>query len=430
MHKNKIIRQLFSPSLLVIFTALLIVFITMFITVNRVDSFSYLLTDHPSQFIMMLFRCLFLAIIAGIVGYSTGKKVSDSVEQQQIADVQREQDIVFSNMKEGLFFIDRKNRITKLNKAASELLSIDINDVYEKTVQETIKNNDFYAYISKALEADSSMQAEFVMDGQSKTYIQSYSVPIFNENNRRNGVLIVIHDITNIKKLETVRQDFISNVSHELKTPITSIQGFVETLLEDELDDPEEIRNFLRIIKKHIGRLKSIIEDLLSLSRLEQDVARSEISFTSANIKDILKTAVQTCEMIAKSKSITLNLTCDEDMQAVINPLLIEQAVINLIDNAIKYSDEHCTVSVSALKDGNSNVIKVEDNGIGIPQEHLSRIFERFYRVDKARSKKFGGTGLGLAIVKHIIQLHNGQVSVESEPNKGSTFYIHLPERL
>lgn len=425
MHKKKIFRQIF-PS----FIALLIVFITMVvITTSGIGLFRYLAAEYQSQLIIMLFGSLFLAIITGILSYFAGKKASGSVEQQT-ADVQREHDIVLSNMKEGLLFIDRKNKITKLNKAASELLSVDMNDVYGKTAQETIKNSDFYAFIHKALEAESSLQTEIIMDGLSKTYIQSYSVPIFNDNGKRNGVLIVIHDITNVKKLETVRQDFISNVSHELKTPITSIQGFVETLLEDELDDPEEIKNFLLIIKKHIGRLKSIIEDLLSLSRLEQDVARSEISFTSTNIKDILKTAVQTCEMKAKSKSITLNLACDEDMQAVINPLLIEQAVINLIDNAIKYSDEHCTVSVSALKDGNNNVIKVEDNGIGIPQEHLSRIFERFYRVDKARSKKFGGTGLGLAIVKHIIQLHNGQIRVESEPNKGSTFYIHLPEML
>lgn len=421
MHKKMIFRQLFPTS---------IVLLTMvIIATSGFDLFRRLAPEYQSQLIIMMVGSLLLAIFAGIMIYFAGKKASGSVEQQT-ADVQREHDIVLSNMKEGLLFIDRENRITKLNKAASELLSVDMNEVYGKTVQETIRNSDFYAFIHKALEADSSLHTEIIIDGQSKTYIQSYSVPIFNESNKRNGVLIVIHDITNIKKLETVRQDFVSNVSHELKTPITSIQGFVETLLEDELDDPEEIRNFLLIIKKHIGRLKSIIEDLLSLSRLEQDVARSEISFTSANLKDILKTAVQTCEMKAKSKSITLNLTCDEDIQAVINPLLVEQAVINLIDNAIKYSDEHCTVSVSALKDGNSNVIKVEDNGIGIPQEHLNRIFERFYRVDKARSKKFGGTGLGLAIVKHIIQLHNGQVRVESEPNKGSTFYIHLPETL
>lgn len=415
---------------------------------------------------------LLVAFIAGIINYNISKKISRPLEQledkardfaegnlknklpefkleeidhvahsmnemaeqlndrmQIITRQNMELETILSSMKSGLVFIDNEKQITKMNKSAAELLDIDFSEVYRKKIKDAIKHIDFYKLFSKALESKLSLEKEIVLNNKKKeTFIQVYSIPIYGENNERNGTLIVLNDITHIKKLETIRQDFVSNVSHELKTPVTSIQGYVETLLDNGLDNPDEIKNFLRIIKKHTSRLKAIIEDLLSLSRLEMGANASEISFEKLNIKDILNTAVQTCEQKADVKSIKINFAGNSDIYCNINPLLMEQAIINLIDNSIKYSEENSNILVDAFKKPGEVVVKVRDHGCGIPEENLSRIFERFYRVDKARSRKLGGTGLGLAIVKHIVQIHGGYVNVKSKVGEGSTFYIHLVE--
>jgi len=228
-------------------------------------------------------------------------------------------------------------------------------------------------------------------------------------------------------KLENIRRDFIANVSHELRTPITSIKGYAETLMDGAIQDRENAERFVNIILNHTNRLNNIIEDLLSLSRLEQDPEKSELVFEKTRIINILESAIQICLVKAESKNIRLNLVCLNDIYAIINPSLIEQAVLNLIDNAIKYSPSESEVIIEALQEDNEIIIKVIDYGCGIPEEHLSRIFERFYRVDKARSRKLGGTGLGLSIVKHISQVHGGYTKAESTINAGSIFSIHLP---
>ena len=243
---------------------------------------------------------------------------------------------------------------------------------------------------------------------------------------------------------ENVRRDFVANVSHELKTPITSIKGFVETLREGAMNYPEDRMRFLDIIARHADRLNAIIEDLLSLSRIEQEVEREQIALEEGRIKEALDSAILVCAGKALEKQIRIDLACDEGLTAKINLPLLEQAVVNLIDNAIKYSGPESTIRIEAAKMGGETVkmgmegeassapgeeivIKVRDWGCGIPKEHLTRIFERFYRVDKARSRKLGGTGLGLAIVKHIVHAHGGRVLVESAPDKGSTFSLYLP---
>lgn len=415
---------------------------------------------------------LIIAFIAGVINYNISKKISKPLEKlgdkarvfaegsldrrlpsfqleeiDNVADSMnemahqlnermriitqqnREQETILSNMKNGLIVIDTEKRITKVNNSAAKLLNLDINDVYHKKIKDSVKDIDFYKFFNKALESKNSIENELDINKESgKLYIQIYSVPFWGEKGERTGTLIVLNDITHIKKLENIRHDFVSNVSHELKTPITSIQGFVETLLDDELNDVEEVKNYLKIIKKHTGRLKAIIEDLLSISRLEQGAVSSNISFEKRNVKDILSTAIQTCEQNAKLKSIRINLACNNDIKSNVNHLLMEQAIINLIDNAVKYSDEQSSILVEAFKQQDGLVIKVKDYGCGMPEESLSRIFERFYRIDKARSRKLGGTGLGLAIVKHIVQIHGGSIEVKSKPEEGSVFYIHLPE--
>ncbi len=364
------------------------------------------------------------------VAYSMNEMAEQLNERMQIITHQNaEQETILSSMKSGLIFIDPQKRITKLNTSAAKLLNLDIEEVYGKKVKDTIKNIEFYKFISRALENRKSIEKEIPLgNDKEKHCIQLYTVPIFDEKEARTGTLIVLNDITHIKRLETIRQDFVSNVSHELKTPITSIQGYVETLIDGDMNDPEEIKTYLGVIKKHTGRLKAIIEDLLSLSRIEQGASGSEVTFETINIRDVLTNAVQTCEQKAELKSIKMNLACNNELKCSVNPLLIEQAIINLIDNAVKYSEESSSVLVEAFRQPGEIVIKVRDHGCGIPEESLSRIFERFYRVDKARSRKQGGTGLGLSIVKHIVQIHKGQVDVKSKPGEGSCFYIHLPE--
>jgi two-component system phosphate regulon sensor histidine kinase PhoR len=237
---------------------------------------------------------------------------------------------------------------------------------------------------------------------------------------------MVFHDVTQFRRLERTRRDFVANVSHELKTPITSIKGFVESLLAGAMHEPENALNFLNIIARQTDRLNGIINDLLSLSRIEQDAERGQIFLTTGRLKGTLQEALQVCEPKAAAQNITLTLTCADELRARINAPLLEQAVVNLVDNAVKYSPENSLVQVEAEPVGAEVVIRVRDQGRGIAKEHLPRLFERFYRVDPGRSRALGGTGLGLAIVKHIAQAHGGKVTVESKPGQGSTFSLYL----
>jgi two-component system phosphate regulon sensor histidine kinase PhoR len=242
------------------------------------------------------------------------------------------------------------------------------------------------------------------------------------------GTLAVFHDITHLRRLETARRDFVANVSHELKTPITSIKGFVETLLAGALNEPENAEKFLRIIALQTDRLNEIIDDLLSLSRIEQGAERHQIAFARGNLKEMLQAAGQVCEAKAAPKNIGIEVACPDALRANFNAPLLEQALVNLLDNAIKFSPANSSVRMEAGIAGSEIVIRVMDQGGGIPPEHLDRIFERFYRVDAGRSREVGGTGLGLAIVKHIAQAHRGRVTVSSTPGQGSTFSIMIPQ--
>jgi two-component system phosphate regulon sensor histidine kinase PhoR len=233
--------------------------------------------------------------------------------------------------------------------------------------------------------------------------------------------------MTRMRRLENVRRDFVSNVSHELRTPVTSIRGFVEALLDEKTKEPGQVNRYLKIIAKHSDRLNAIIEDLLSLSRLEEDSERRRISCETAPLKPVLTDAIELSSTKAQEKQTTVNLLCEDDLLARINPALLEQAILNLIDNAIKYSPPNEIIKIMVEKSEKELRIAIQDNGCGIDNKHISRIFERFYVVDKGRSRKLGGTGLGLAIVKHIAQVHGGYVTVKSSLDQGSTFTIHLP---
>ena len=244
---------------------------------------------------------------------------------------------------------------------------------------------------------------------------------------RKPGVLLVITDITVIRRLEEFRRDFIADVTHEIKTPLTSIIAAVETL-ESVGDDKEAQSRFMKIITQQATRLNALVQDILSLSNLEHKRLSSSDEMPEISVEGAVREAVELCRPRAEAKNIRLNLEIADNVMIHADAQLLEQAVINLIDNAIKYSNENSEVKVTMKRSG-GNLFRIDvlDHGIGIAKEHQERVFERFYRVDKARSRKLGGTGLGLAIVKHVALLHGGKPGVVSEPGKGSDFYIQLP---
>jgi len=351
-----------------------------------------------------------------------------------ITSQRNELEAVLSSMIEGVVAVDHGGHIVSINRAAAELLSVDPVLVQGRNIEEAVRQADIHQFVRTTLESKEPTEAEVSLQIEGERFFQLHGARVPNVTGGRPqgpsggaGAVIVLHDITRMRRLENVRRDFVANVSHELKTPTTSIQGFVEALLEKGVDDPEQTKRYLEIIAKHSDRLNSIIEDLLSLSRLEEDQEQRRILFENASLRPALAAAIELLGPRAEQKQISVKLICADDIEARVNPALIEQAVFNLVDNAIKYSQPGEAVTVSAERTDTEIAVSVQDHGCGIDRKHLPRIFERFYVVDKGRSRKLGGTGLGLAIVKHIAQVHGGSVTVKSSLGKGSTFTIHLP---
>jgi len=344
-----------------------------------------------------------------------------------ITDQRNELEAVLSSMIEGVVAIDGQGRIVSINKAAATLLNIDAQHVKNRMVEEVIRNVDLQEFIKRTLNGRAPTEMDISLPAEGDRLFQLHGAPLPTEAGSKIRAVIVLNDMTRMRRLENVRREFVANVSHELKTPVTSIQGFVEALLEGAMNDHKQAERFLKIIARHSDRLNSIIEDLLTLSRLEEDKDRKEISFEVTELRYVLASAIELSSTKAEEKQMKIELICENNTKAKINAALLEQAMINLIDNAIKYSPSGDIIRIIAEQKNNETTISVQDNGCGIAPEHLPRIFERFYVVDKSRSRKLGGTGLGLAIVKHIAQVHGGSVTVESSPRRGSTFTIHLP---
>jgi two-component system phosphate regulon sensor histidine kinase PhoR len=271
------------------------------------------------------------------------------------------------------------------------------------------------------------LQGDITFLSNPEKFLQANGTVLKDAKGKEIGAVIVLNDVTRLKKLEKIRRDFVANVSHELKTPVTSIKGFLETLREGAIDDPENAHRFLEIISKNADRLSSIIEDLLILSRLDKEDDGGEVVTETYSINELVDSTMKDCVKKALSKDIELVSDLPDEIQARINPTLLRQALVNLVDNAIKYSEPGKKVLIRALSDSNCIALSVTDEGCGISKEHHSRIFERFYRVDKGRSRREGGTGLGLSIVKHIVNAHGGRISLESSPGKGSTFNLYIP---
>ncbi len=338
-----------------------------------------------------------------------------------------EQEAVLASMVEGVLAIDQDEKVIGYNRAAGKLLGIGESRAEGKILHEVVRNIDLQRFVARVLSSREIAEEEIVLRDNGVKYIQVHGTILKDSRGGSIGALVVLNDVTRLHRLEAIRREFVANVSHELKTPVTSIKGFVETLIDGAVNDPESALRFLDVISRQADRLSAIIDDLLTLSRMEQDSGKTQISLRLEPIRPVLKSAIQVCELKAQASDIRIKLSCPEDLKAKINAPLLEQAIINLVDNAIKYSETEGVIGVSANYEDNEAIIRVTDRGSGIAKEHLSRLFERFYIVDKARSRKMGGTGLGLAIVKHIAQAHNGYPKVESTPGKGSTFSIHIP---
>ncbi|MBD3420880.1 MAG: HAMP domain-containing protein [Chitinivibrionales bacterium] len=348
-----------------------------------------------------------------------------------ITHQRNEQEAILSCMTEGVLAVNSDEHIIMMNEAAATMLEVDRDAANGRWIQEAVRNSDIQEFVKQTLELTpkDTVESEVLLDSTTNgsSYMQMHGTVLNDPQQRTIGALIVFNDITKLKHLETIRRDFVANVSHELRTPLTSIQGFVETLLQGAMNSKEERERFLNIIATHVNRLNSIIEDLLILSKIEKEAERESIDAVQTALSPVLKEAIEVCGGKAREKNIEVCLKCDPKLIVSINSFLFEQAVINLIDNAVKYGKEDSEVLIEVNEENGRTNIKVHDQGAGIDSKHLPRLFERFYRIDKARSSKLGGTGLGLSIVKHIMLAHNGTVSVETRLGVGSTFILSLP---
>jgi len=338
-----------------------------------------------------------------------------------------ELETVLSSMREGVVAIDATEAIMSMNPLAAEMFECDRDKVKNRSIQEVVRNLALQTFVSKALSAEDSREEDITFYRQAEVVLNIKSSPIVDTTGQRIGTLLVMTDVTRLRRLENMRRDFVANVSHEIKTPLTAIKGYVETLHNREVDSPEDTNRFLGIIIKHVNRLEAIVEDLLSLSRIERDNFREALNLAMVRMGDIFQTAIQVCQKGAENKHIDIQILNGEDLEANVDATLLEQAILNLLDNAVKYSEEGSRVEILAENRNGMIAIHIRDYGSGIATRNLSRLFERFYRVDKARSRQLGGTGLGLAIVKHIVQAHDGEITVDSKLGVGSTFSIFLP---
>lgn len=382
------------------------------------------------------------------------RQIDDKI--RTITQQAREQQAVLAGMIEGVIAVDAEEKVIMLNAAAARWLDVDMSKAYGRVSYEVIRNLKLQELIAKALDSHSPVEDELSLRGEeNRLSLQAQASPLREpESDQLSGVVVVLHDVTRLRHLETVRQQFVSNVSHELKTPIAAIKAAVETLMDeheealeaeraerangadaaaDENAPPDAASRFLSIIARQADRLNAIVEDLLMLARIEEEEQDRKLALTRGPVLPVLKGAVETCQANADDKQMVVHVEVDGTIDAMMNAPLLEQAVVNLLDNAIKYSPAQTQVQVQARRENGEIVISVRDRGPGIEKVHLSRVFERFYRTDKARSRSLGGTGLGLAIVKHVAQAHGGRVSVDSSqeegPARGSTFRIHLPTR-
>ncbi|MBC8317747.1 MAG: HAMP domain-containing protein [Desulfobulbaceae bacterium] len=340
---------------------------------------------------------------------------------------------ILASMADAILVINNDKQVTTINDSACRLLEIPAGKAIGKGTQEILRNIDIERLVDMTFAGAEAVSEEITLNkGREKLFLQYSGVRLQNESGHSFGAVIALNDVTHIRRLEDMRREFVANVSHELMTPLTSIKGYTETILDSGQDDKEQTEKFLKIILRQSDRLQAIVNDLLELSKIEKEIEYSEIDLVPTKVKSVLEEARQVCSPKAVEKNMTILLDCPTDLIAPMDCHLMGQVVVNLLANAIKYSDTSSWVEMKAAlriveNDKKMVAISVQDFGVGIGQEHLPRLFERFYRSDKDRSRKLGGTGLGLAIVKHIVQAHHGSVTVDSQIGQGTIFTVLIP---
>ncbi len=345
---------------------------------------------------------------------------------RDIAAERNKMQAILASMSDALLTVDQVGRVMLLNPAAEAMFGKKADAVEHKYLLEVIRSHEVDSLVKEILAGGIPLETEVRLFPTTNQLFKISGAPVTSEQNRVVGAALTIRDITNIRRLEQLRTEFVANVSHELRTPLTSIRGFVETLQEGALEDPEVSRRFLDIISREAQRLQQLIEDLLALSRLENQPRRPHPG--QARLQPVLEGVMATVNPLAADKGVTLVAELPPELPPLaISVNYLSQVLLNLIDNGIKYTPAGGKVTIRANWEKDIVQVEVEDTGIGIARESLPRVFERFYRVDKARSRDMGGTGLGLAIVKHIIESHDGQVGVTSQPGRGSRFFFTLP---
>ena len=347
-------------------------------------------------------------------------------QQQTNVDAKAQQQVLFNSMIEGLLLLDRTQKIYLANRSFKNLFGLKA-ELRGRTVLEALRLHELDELVRRVQVEGQVFDYEFKLPDLSENWLRVNAAVISNSAGEREGTILVFHDLTRLKQLERTREDFVANVSHELRTPLSLIKGYVETLLDGARNNPEVAERFLKIIDRNTQRLDLLIQDLLTISALES--GRMKLNLQPVELPPLAAKVLADLHAMADNKNVAL-INVLPELTAVADANRLDQVFANLVDNAIKYGKANGSVTVGGQKlAGGRLEIFVQDDGPGIPAESLDRVFERFYRVDKARSRDQGGTGLGLSIVKHIVHAHGGEVRVASELGKGSTFYFTLPEK-
>ena len=346
-------------------------------------------------------------------------------QEQSSLQIQTQQEALFNSMAEGMLLLDPAGRIQLANQAFIRIFGVS-SDIRSRTVMEALRLHEVVELVDALGPQKRVLGRELKLLRPNERWLQVSGSAIFNGEGNRHGTILVFHDLTRLKQLERTRQEFVANVSHELRTPLSLIKGYVETLRDGAVSNPEVAPKFLETIDRNAERLTLLIEDLLTISELES--GRMKLQLQPVSLRAIVEKVLGDFGERAAARQIGL-IGNVPDLVLRADTDRLEQVLCNLVDNAIKYGRNHGTVAVHARASDNGQIeVSVQDDGPGIPPESLERVFERFYRVDKARSREQGGTGLGLSIVKHIVQSHGGRVWVKSQFGQGSTFYFTLPE--
>ena len=333
---------------------------------------------------------------------------------------------LIENIGAGLILIDSRGFINLINRGYSEIFHVDPADYLFKRYFEVMDHEEICNLVTEVFRTEQKIRKQMLLPlFIERKYFDVYGVPIIGKNNAWKGILLAFHDITEIKKLEQMRKDFVANVSHELKTPVTSIKGFTETLLDGAMNNQETLEAFLSIILKESDRLQTLIQDLLDLSKIEQQGFK--LALQDVDLTLLLNEVITMLSGKAQEKKMNIDFYPNQEQVLIKGDVnRLKQVFINLIANAITYTPPEGEVKVILLEHGKNVRIHVKDSGVGIEKDEIPRIFERFYRVDRARSRNSGGTGLGLAIVKHLVEAHHGTISVRSNVGEGSEFIIEF----